>query len=576
MHARLSRLARRIVPALAVLVLAAGLAGCMGAGAPEVEPAPDGGAPAQAAVDIQEADGAQRFVPAGGTDLTLKIASGSENKEAAEAIAYAAGEAGVTVEMHYMGSLEIRSVLEAGGADYDAVWPASSMWISLGDTGHITRNAQSTSTTPVVFGIARGRAEELGWVDASGATASPTTAEILDAVEAGELSFAMTSATQSNSGASAYLAFLTALSGSDGPLTADDLADAELTGRVAALLSGVDRSSGSSDWLKEMVVADPGAHQAMVNYESLVSQADRELEEAGAEPLMAIYPADGIAVSDSPLAYVDRGQDAAVEDAFLAFQQALADDEATLAMERVGRRCGLGGKILHADDPEVQAAFSPDWGIVDDASVLKSIPLPAGEVIGEALTLYQTALKKPSYSIWVVDYSGSMYGEGKDGVVAGLEQALDPALAAASLIQPTEGDVNVLIPFADGPGEAVVAEGADTAPVLDAARSREPMGGTDIYAALEAALELAEQAEAEGRWTVAIALMSDGQSETENRARFEGAYDASGTDVPVFSIMFGSADPAQLDDLSALTNGRTFDGRTGDLAAVFRQVKGYN
>ena len=97
-----------------------------------------GARPAQAAVDIQEADGAQRFVPAGGTDLTLKIASGSENKEAAEAIAYAAGEAGVTVEMHYMGSLEIRSVLEAGGADYDAVWPASSMWISLGDTGHIT------------------------------------------------------------------------------------------------------------------------------------------------------------------------------------------------------------------------------------------------------------------------------------------------------------------------------------------------------------------------------------------------------------------------------------------------------
>ena len=107
-------------------------------------------------------------------------------------------------------------------------------------------------------------------------------------------------------------------------------------------------------------------------------------------------------------------------------------------MERVGRRCGLGGKILHADDPEVQAAFSPDWGIVDDASVLKSIPLPAGEVIGEALTLYQTALKKPSYSIWVVDYSGSMYGEGKDGVVAGLEQALDPALAAG-VAHPADG-----------------------------------------------------------------------------------------------------------------------------------------
>ena len=139
MHARLSRLARRIVPALAVLVLAAGLAGCMGAGAPEVEPAPDGGArPRRRRSTSRRRTARSASSPRAAQTSHLKIASGSENKEAAEAIAYAAGEAGVTVEMHYMGSLEIRSVLEAGGADYDAVWPASSMWISLGDTGHIT------------------------------------------------------------------------------------------------------------------------------------------------------------------------------------------------------------------------------------------------------------------------------------------------------------------------------------------------------------------------------------------------------------------------------------------------------
>ena len=34
----------------------------------------------------------------------------------------------------YMGSLEIMNALKAGGQDHDAVWPASSMWISMGDT----------------------------------------------------------------------------------------------------------------------------------------------------------------------------------------------------------------------------------------------------------------------------------------------------------------------------------------------------------------------------------------------------------------------------------------------------------
>lgn len=576
------RLAAGVLAAAIAIALACALAGCTGSGS-RGPGGSDADAPAQtgsadvADVVVTDGDGIQTFTPAAGEPVsTLRIASGSENKEAARAIEYAVGATGVAVEMHYMGSLDIMDALKAGGEDYDAVWPASSMWISMGDTGHITRDARSTSTTPVVFGIAKSKAIELGWADESGATTSPTTAEILDAVQAGRLTFAMTSATQSNSGASAYLAFLTALSGTDGPLTADDLADGALTGRVAALLEGVDRSSGSSDWLKDMVVADPEAHQAMVNYESLVSQADRELEEAGCEPLLAIYPADGIAIADSPLAFVDRGQGEEVEAAFASFQEALADPRATLEMERVGRRTGLGGTVVHADDAEVARAFSASWGIVGDTSALKSVPLPAGDVIAQALTLYQTGLKKASYTVWVVDYSGSMLGAGKRGVVDGLTQALDPARAAQSMIQPTEGDVNVLIPFAGTPDEALAAEGSDTAELLRYAQDREAVGGTDMYAALVRALDLVRQAQAEGGYTVAIVLMSDGVSDTYSRDAFVSAYEEAAADVPIFSIMFGDADPTQLDELSSLSNGRTFDGRDGDLAAVFRQVKGYN
>ena len=55
----------------------------------------------------------------------------------------------------------------------------------------------------------------------------------------------------------------------------------------------------------------------------------------------------------------------------------------------------------------------------------------------------------------------------------------------------------------------------------------------------------------------------------------QAAYEALGADIPVFSIMFGSADPTQLETLAELSHARVFDGRE-DLTGAFRSVKGYN
>lgn len=298
----------------------------------------------------------QTFQPSGGKPTaTLSIASGSENKEVAVAIQKAADQSNVAVTMHYMGSLEIMNALKAGGQDHDAVWPASSMWISMGDTKHIVKDAASTSTTPIVFGIAKSKAVKLGWADDTGAAKPVSTADILAAVSDGKLTFSMTSAT----------------------------------------------------------------------------------------------------------------------------------------------------------------------------------------VIDSALNVYQTALRKPSWTIWVVDYSGSMSGEGKNGVVKGLNAALDPDQAKKSYIEPASG-------------------------------------GTDIYEGLLSALdELPSESEA-SQYTTAIVLMTDGRSNSDHQDEFESAYKSRGRDLPIFSIMFGDADPSQLKSLATLSNAKVFDGRSGDLAAVFRQVKGFN
>ena len=321
----------------------------------------------------------QTFQPSGGKPTaTLSIASGSENKEVAVAIQKAADQSNVAVTMHYMGSLEIMNALKAGGQDHDAVWPASSMWISMGDTKHIVKDAASTSTTPIVFGIAKSKAVKLGWADDTGAAKPVSTADILAAVSDGKLTFSMTSAT----------------------------------------------------------------------------------------------------------------------------------------------------------------------------------------VIDSALNVYQTALRKPSWTIWVVDYSGSMSGEGKNGVVKGLNAALDPDQAKKSYIEPASGDVNILIPFETEAHRPVKATGTSTSDLLHEADATDASGGTDIYEGLLSALdELPSESEA-SQYTTAIVLMTDGRSNSDHQDEFESAYKSRGRDLPIFSIMFGDADPSQLKSLATLSNAKVFDGRS--------------
>ena len=59
----------------------------------------------------------------------------------------------IRIEMTYQGSLDIMRLLGEEEIPYDAVWPASSLWLSVGDTGHRIKHAESISITPVVFGI---------------------------------------------------------------------------------------------------------------------------------------------------------------------------------------------------------------------------------------------------------------------------------------------------------------------------------------------------------------------------------------------------------------------------------------
>lgn len=495
---------------------------------------------------------------------TIRILSGSENKELSDILEDCSGKTGVNIEMTYKGSVDIMHILESGAGDYDAVWPASGLWISLGDKQHLVKYDESVSTTPVVFGIRQSLAKELGLTDRE-----VSVKDILSYIEQGKLTFCMTSATQSNSGASAYIGFLYALIGKSEGLTEADLDDDKLKEDISGLLSGIDRSSGSSDWLKDMFLA--GDFDAMVNYECLIIDANKELVAAGKEPLYVIYPYDGLSLADSPLGYVDHGNQKK-QDAFLKVQEYLLSEKVQKEIEKTGRRTDIAG--VSEENKEV---FNPEWG-VDTDRILSPITMPSEKVLLKALNLYQASFRKPSLNVYCLDYSGSMSGEGNRQLVEAMSQVLIQENARNNLLQATEDEVNIIITFGSEVKDVYVAGGAkdeELEALYDNFRIEEPDGGTDMYLALQEGLKMIANSYDVSEYTPALILMTDGASRSSHWQDFEDLYQELNLDVPVFSIMFGDADPTQLEELAKLTNARVFDGRE-DLVSAFRSVKGYN
>lgn len=492
----------------------------------------------------------------------IRILSGSENQELETIIQECSEATGVEIQMEYKGSVDIMRELENGAPDYDAVWPASSIWVSMGDTGHLIKHSQSISMTPVVFGIRESLAEKLGFV---GEKVSVN--DILTAIRDGEMSFCMTSATQSNSGASAYIGFLYALLGKQEGLTSEDLQKPDLQADIRELLSGVERSSGSSDWLKDMFLE--GDYDAMVNYECLIIDANQQLEEEGKEPLYVVYPYDGLSIADSPLGYVDHG-DEEKEEAFLAVQEYLLSDKAQAEIEATGRRINAGGV-----SKENQDVFNRDWGI-DTERILSPIQMPEAAVLTEALNVYQTSFKKPSLNIYCLDFSGSMSGTGEEQLKEAMAQILLQENARKNFLQANAGEVNEVV-FFDDTILDVQAAADDSDEALAELNQKvadfQIAGGTDIYRAAAEALEIASGYDLTN-YTPAIILMTDGRS-NYNYSNFEEVWNRYEEDIPIFSITFGDADPGQLEELAKISGGRVFDG-TKDLTAAFRSVKGYN
>jgi Ca-activated chloride channel family protein len=484
----------------------------------------------------------------------FSILAGSELKDLEPAITAAAHAAGVEVKLSYAGTLDAVERLNAGER-FDALLPPNGAYPALAlNTKPLAREKLFYSR--IALGVKAVKLKALGW-DAK----PPGWAEIAQAASTGKLRYAMTSASGSNTGMSALFAVASASAGKSEDLTVDDVKPELIT----AFLSGQKLTAGSSGWLADAFVKAPGELDAMVNYEAVILRANERLQPA--DKLSLVYPRDGMISADYPLMLLREDRRADYTRLVAALKAAPFQGEA------------LSAAFLRPANPEVKPAAALPQGAVAELSFPNRL-----DVIDAVLGAYQSKWRKPATSIFVLDISGSMRGDGR---IDAMREALK-VLAGAGESSATaryaafqQRERVVLIAFDDKvePPQWVRFDGdlaAARRQVLERAEALTPRGGTAIFSALDAAEQLAAaERQADPERFISIVLLTDGENNRgmrfdDFRAKYEWHAPA-----PVFPIVFGEANQSQMQALASVTGGREFDGRKARLAQVFREIRGY-
>lgn len=487
----------------------------------------------------------------------LTVLAGSELKDLEPWLDKIEAATGYRLRMHYTGTLDGAEQL-MNGEPTDLAWFSHAKYLQILQGAEKKVPQEKIMLSPVVLGVKEGKARAWGWVD----NPELTWRDIVAKAAAGELHFGMTNPTASNTGFSALIGVVSALSNDPEGFEADP---EELKG----FFRGQALTSGSSGWLAEAYVREQDRLDGLVNYESVLLQlnANGELR----EPLYLVYPQEGIVTADYPLMLMNPDKREGF-DTLVAYLR--SPEFQRIIMDETQRRPVI---------PQVR----PDERFPD--RVLVELRFPGSrEVVDRILFQYLDEQRVPSHAVFVLDVSGSMQGKR----IAELQRAL---LNLAGLDRSITGQFArfrgrervTFIPFSSGPIEVKGFEVRDTdavgpemTTIRDYISALRADGGTAIFSALHHAYEQVAsfRAQAPDRY-YSIVLMSDGENnegETlDDFLRFYAQCPEPLRHVKTFPILFGEADVGSMERVAEVTGGRVFDAKKHSLSEIFKQIRGY-
>jgi Ca-activated chloride channel family protein len=289
------------------------------------------------------------------------------------------------------------------------------------------------------------------------------------------------------------------------------------------------------------------------------------------EPLTLIYPREGIITADYPLMLLNADKRDSY-DKVVAYL--LQPDVQRRIMNDTARRPAVPGVPLDSRFP---------------TQVLVELPFPAQfQTVDALLTVYLDQLRRPASAVFVLDVSGSMEGDR----LASLESALKSLTGidqspAARFAQFHARERVTFITFSSTVEDEQTFTIDDSAPdapdmqaIRDYADGLVAGGNTAIYDALEEAYTTVETDQTtDPNRLYSIVLMTDGENNAgEGVNSFKFTYESlpdAARAVHVYPILFGNANPDEMQAIAAETGGRVFDATSTDLTTVFRQIRGY-
>ncbi|WP_418958813.1 substrate-binding and vWA domain-containing protein [Streptomyces tritici] len=481
---------------------------------------------------------------------TLRVLASSELADMKPVLDAAAKATGVTVRPTYAGTLDAVEQVASGRADgrYDAVWLSSNDYLRLRpEAGRRITGETPVMTSPVALGLRAEAVARLGWDPAK-----VTWAQVHRAVADGRLGYGMTDPVRSNSGFSALVSVASGLSGAQSALTDADVARA--TPLLKEFFAGQKLTSGSSGWLAT-AYARRSDVDALVNYESVLLSMRPKLT--------VIRPSDGVVTADYPFTTLTAARPEAKDAARRLTAHLRGPEAQRMITEKTLRRPVVPG-------------VKPAPAIAADAR--RELPFPGSRSVADGLLdAYDNRLRRPSRTVYVLDTSGSMSGERLERLKAALTELTKDfrdreevtLLPFGSSVKRDQVRTHTVDP--KDPDEALAAIRAD-------AGRLSASGETAIYSSLQEAYAVLGSGDTRSVFT-SIVLMTDGENTSGAPASgFEDFYRALPEDrrsTPVFPILFGDSDRAELERIAELTGGRLFDATTGSLDGAFEEIRGY-
>ncbi|MDD5369058.1 MAG: substrate-binding and VWA domain-containing protein [Anaerolineaceae bacterium] len=490
----------------------------------------------------------------------LTVLAGSELNDLAPMLDEIQQNTGIRLTFQFTGTLDGAEQIMSG-AKFDLAWFSHAKYLNLMEGSKDKVLAQEKiMLSPVVLGIKESKAHAWGWVDNPNLTWS----DVVQKAASGDLHFAMTNPSSSNSGFSALIGVASALAGKGDALQKEDIAS--ITPQLQGFFKGQSLTAGSSGWLAEQYITDQDQLDGMVNYESVLLAQNKSGKLK--EKLYLVYPKEGIITADYPLLLLNPDKR---DDYNKLVTYLKSTDFQREIMVKTLRRPVNSQVTLDADFPK---------------QLLVEVSFPSSrEVVDALLVSYLNEQVKPSHTYYVLDTSGSMNGDRLDNLVKAMDNltGADTSLTGQFARFRNREKITIL-PFNSqvvtaSDFEVDTNQPASLQQIRDYVHALNAGGSTAIFSALQNAYNLALQTyRQEPDRTYSIVLMTDGENNSGiSENEFTGYYKSTPglTNIRTFTILFGEADAKTLQSIADLTGGRMFDASKDSLPFIFKEIRGY-